>query len=48
VAKYRNDAVVQLDLELDASSWCLQIGGRNIPWRIVSLLAGDMSGLADT
>src|SRR5207245_1253610 len=41
-AKYRNLLAVQMDMNLDAGSWCLQLGGANVPWRMVSL-AGEGS-----
>ncbi len=39
-ATYRNPAAIQLDFDLAASSWCLQLGGSNVPWRMVSLPGG--------
>ncbi|PSS59708.1 hypothetical protein C6558_36645 [Ensifer sp. NM-2] len=36
----RNDAAVQLDFILDEHPWCLQLGGKTIPWMIISLPPG--------
>lgn len=39
-ATYRNDTAWQLDLELDAAVWLLQLGGSKVIWRFVSLPGG--------
>lgn len=36
----RNEAAVQLDFSLDRHPWCLQLGGKSIPWMIISLPPG--------
>lgn len=39
-ATYRNDTAWQLDLELDAAAWLLQLGGSKVIWRFISLPGG--------
>ncbi|MDX0481432.1 hypothetical protein GOD90_20365 [Sinorhizobium medicae] len=36
----RNDSAIQLDFILDEHPWCLQLGGKSIPWMIISLPPG--------
>ena len=37
---YHNDLARQLDFELDARCWLLQLGGMQLPWRFVALPGG--------